>query len=649
MDSLESRRSGVPGGWLPRQATGLDAVVEGRDFRAYCSGIMATQPDAVLVADPGHRIVFADGRDLDRVGSGSGGGLVGRLVSDVLHEEVWTVLGSSLEEGMSGHSITTELEFPATGRYQIAISPLILAGGQGVVVTLRRAKQLIGEADLDHGRLDAAYDYVPVGVSVIAPDARWISVNREYCEMLGYERSELMTKTYPDDLTHPDDVAADLSWLNGVATPGVDVSDADRRYQARDGSTVWVHARSKRIRNVAGDVAYTVTALQDITEQRTAYAALIRNENLLRSVIENTPNAVSVQAHDEQYQIVNRAFRERFEIAAGTLPTGDGRTVGLPPELLTRDRLDHELVLRTGTSVEREDIVPMSGGDRVYQTRKFPLSDEPGKVAAVCTIYNDVTERKHREASLRERLEWTDRLHDAAATDQFVLYGQPIVELASGHVEQAELLVRMKDRRRTSSELIMPGQFLPAAERLGLASVIDHWVVARAVRLAQNHRVEVNISAQTISDPDQVAALVRLVRDSGAPPSNIIFEITETAVAENIGSARAFVTRLHDIGCCFALDDFGTGFGTFTYLKYLPVDYLKIDIEFVRDLATNEDDRQVVRAIVGVAREYGMRTVAEGVEDQVTLETLTDLDVDYAQGYWIGRPAPIVEMWPDAT
>ena len=134
--------------------------------------------------------------------------------------------------------------------------------------------------------------------------------------------------------------------------------------------------------------------------------------------------------------------------------------------------------------------------------------------------------------------------------------------------------------------------------------------------------------------------------DGPAPPENVIFEITETAVADNLAAVRPFANRLRALGCSFALDDFGVGFGTFTYLKHLPVDYLKIDIEFVRDLVSNETDRRVLHAMVGVARDFGMKTIAEGVENQATLDLLGELGVNYAQGFLTGRPGPIDELWP---
>jgi EAL domain-containing protein (putative c-di-GMP-specific phosphodiesterase class I) len=172
-----------------------------------------------------------------------------------------------------------------------------------------------------------------------------------------------------------------------------------------------------------------------------------------------------------------------------------------------------------------------------------------------------------------------------------------------------------------SDELLLPGEFLPAAERFDLIHVIDEWVINHAIELAvAGHSVTVNVSAKT-------------------------FEITETAVADNLKAARTFATRLRQHGCTIALDDFGVGHGTFTYLRHLPVDYLKIDMQFVRNLLNDDEDRQIVLAIVGVARQFKIKTIAEGVEDQATLEELCRIGVDYVHGYWTGRPAPLPNAW----
>jgi EAL domain-containing protein (putative c-di-GMP-specific phosphodiesterase class I) len=191
-------------------------------------------------------------------------------------------------------------------------------------------------------------------------------------------------------------------------------------------------------------------------------------------------------------------------------------------------------------------------------------------------------------------------------------------------------------------EIVPPGSFLPAAEKYGLIAEIDQWVIRQAVRLAATgRRVEVNLSAESIATGDLLSVIRRGLSESGANPANVIFEITETAVMTDIEAGEAFARGLAEIGCEIALDDFGTGFGSFTYLKKLPIKYLKIDTEFVRDLVTNPANQHVVNAIVNLAQGFGQQTIAEGVEDAQTLNLLRDYGVDFAQGFHIGRPAPI--------
>jgi EAL domain-containing protein (putative c-di-GMP-specific phosphodiesterase class I) len=196
--------------------------------------------------------------------------------------------------------------------------------------------------------------------------------------------------------------------------------------------------------------------------------------------------------------------------------------------------------------------------------------------------------------------------------------------------------------RAPDGEVIAPGLFLPIAEKYGLVCELDRWVIERAVTLAATGApVELNISGQSIGELELLGHLEACLERTGADPSLLVFELTETAIVEDQPAARAFAERLHEIGCKLALDDFGTGYGGFTYLKQLPVDFLKIDIEFVRDLLTNAASRHVVQAVVELARGFGLKTVAEGVEDGATLELLRDLGVDLAQGYHIARPQPV--------
>jgi EAL domain-containing protein (putative c-di-GMP-specific phosphodiesterase class I) len=187
--------------------------------------------------------------------------------------------------------------------------------------------------------------------------------------------------------------------------------------------------------------------------------------------------------------------------------------------------------------------------------------------------------------------------------------------------------------------LRQPDAFLPAAERFDLIQAIDAWMVARALRLAPAMACEVNLSAVTLCDPAARHDIVALLRAAPAAARRIVFEITETAAAQHLDAACEFAADLSELGCGLALDDFGTGFGSFTYLRKLPLRHLKIDASFVLQLVHSLDDRRVVRSIIGIAEEFGLRTIAEGVEDQATLDLLRELGAHYAQGFHLGKPA----------
>lgn len=165
-------------------------------------------------------------------------------------------------------------------------------------------------------------------------------------------------------------------------------------------------------------------------------------------------------------------------------------------------------------------------------------------------------------------------------------------------------------------------------------------VVAHGLELARSgRRLEINLSAHSLGDPE-ITHMVAAAIEHGLDPGNVVFEITETAAASNYAEAADFAHRLSRLGCGFALDDFGTGFGSLSYLKHVPIGYLKIDTEFVRSLATEPASQNIVRAVVTIAAQLGQTTIAEGVEEAASLEVLRALGVDHAQGYHIARPGP---------
>jgi EAL domain-containing protein (putative c-di-GMP-specific phosphodiesterase class I) len=196
-------------------------------------------------------------------------------------------------------------------------------------------------------------------------------------------------------------------------------------------------------------------------------------------------------------------------------------------------------------------------------------------------------------------------------------------------------------------KLISPGAFLPAAERFGLIHAIDRWVVQQAIQLVGESigsvpRVGINLSGESIvGDPHLLAMIEQELGRATVDPSKLIFEVTETAAIANMPEATEFAHGLTSLGCSLALDDFGTGFGSFYYLKHLPVSYVKLDGEFIQNLPRSEVDEHMVKAIVGVSQALGIKTVAESVADEETIGLLHKHQVDYAQGYYVGKPAPL--------
>lgn len=289
---------------------------------------------------------------------------------------------------------------------------------------------------------------------------------------------------------------------------------------------------------------------------------------------------------------------------------------------------------RDGSTVHLSlSAVPVDGTDQETRRAALTITDASAQERQERELVRD------REQELAWELEWQRNLTSAVEGDRLLAYSQPVVDLRSGEPVQEELLVRMKGH---GEEIVPPTEFLPTAERLDVVHAIDRWMLARALELvAAGRTVAVNVSARSLTELGLLDDAQRSLRSSGAEPSRLIFEITETSAAQNAEAAHHFADRAARIGCRLALDDFGTGFGAMTYLKSLPSHFLKIDMDFVRGLCSDEGNQRIVRTIVDIARRHGQRTIAEGVEDEETAALLRQYGVDFAQGHLFGKPAPI--------
>ncbi|HEY1890341.1 MAG TPA: EAL domain-containing protein [Steroidobacteraceae bacterium] len=250
-----------------------------------------------------------------------------------------------------------------------------------------------------------------------------------------------------------------------------------------------------------------------------------------------------------------------------------------------------------------------------------------------------ISHPRHRE------MHWVARVTRAAEENRLELYFQPIRPIArSSATAFHELTVRLRD---DDGRLVAPGEFIPAAERYNIMSVIDRWVVQRAIeRLkgwAGQALLAVNLSGTSLNEQSFIDFVLQQVGDPSVAQA-LCFEITETAAVTNLSNATFVMRELKARGCKFALDDFGTGLSSFMYLKTLPVDYLKIDGQFISHVAEDPVDRSMVEAICKVGKALGIETVAECVESQAVLDELRRIGVDYAQGYFLAKPEPIERL-----
>jgi diguanylate cyclase (GGDEF)-like protein len=239
------------------------------------------------------------------------------------------------------------------------------------------------------------------------------------------------------------------------------------------------------------------------------------------------------------------------------------------------------------------------------------------------------------------------RIRDALTQNRLRLATQPIRSLASGGIERYELLLRMT---ADDGELLPAASFIEAAERSGMVQELDRWVVAQALRMiAERERagapvsLHMNISGASMTDLSVLEYIERRLDEGEADPARCTFEITQTARIEDYDAAAGFADRLSEFGCEVAIDDYGAGFGSFSYLKKVPFDVIKIDGAFVHEMPRNDADQLTVKAIVEIARGLGKRTIAEFVEDEATTRMLREYGVDMAQGFHLGRPVDAAE------
>jgi diguanylate cyclase (GGDEF)-like protein/PAS domain S-box-containing protein len=602
---------------------------------------------------------------------------------------------------------TTGRWFAWAGLVIAAIASLLVALLVGRLLRTRAdlvadiARRRVVERQLSEAqtRFHRAFAQAPIGMALVDLDGGWRQVNQAMCLMLRYSEPELLQATRAQ-LTHADDLAADMEQVAALIAGAADHCEMEKRFLDAAGAVVWTSVSRSLVRDEdSGTPLYFIAQVQDITERRQFEAKLshLADHDALTGLF----NRRRLE-HELDRQV---AYTERYRTGAALL------MLDLDNFKYVNDTLGHamgdELIVRVANLLRERlretDIVARLGGDEfalilpetdstaaqllagdllealardalvVDERRAIQVSAsigiaaiEPGvpRTPAELMMNVDVAMYDAKEAGrgrfsvhdpggddagrLTDTVTWAQAIRSALATDGFVLYAQPILDLRTNAIARHELLLRMIG---ADGEHVAPATFLYIAERFGLVQEIDAWVVRRAValvteqaRLGRRLQLEVNLSGLSLTSATVIGTIERELAASRIDPSCLTFEITETAAIVDIEKARAFAVRIAELGCGFALDDFGAGFGSFYYLKHLPFDVLKIDGEFVRNLTDSVKDQVVVRSLARIATELGKQTVAECVEDEAVLTLLREYGVDFAQGFAIGRPR-LVSGW----
>ncbi|MDD1636377.1 MAG: EAL domain-containing protein, partial [Methylococcaceae bacterium] len=555
----------------------------------------------------------------------------------------------------------------------------------GLIGTVEAQNQSLTRAK---DRYLALYDDNPTMVFNLSECGLILSVNRTGAKQLGLAVEELQDCSILDFI-HPDDLPIIHALIESCLASPFFVHKQELRQVCYNGRIIWVRATAKLFENEHQQnslllVCEDVTEAHDLSEQ-IAYQAS-------HDALTGLANRCEFDRHIKE--AVTVACEDNSEHALCYLDLDQFKVVNDTCGHLAGDELLRQLGDLLRKNLRRHDFVARLGGDEfgilmynctldeafracekirdmikdfqfAWEDKSFTIGVSIGvssinntsgnavdllkEADAACYAAKDkgrnrvhVFSPDDEELALRHgEMQWVSKIKQGLEQSRFCLYGQPIVPL-SGNIEKLhfETLVRYRDSK---GHIVPPGAFLPAAERYNLASALDRavisllfeWIAKKPNFLDNLSICSINLSGISLSDESLLAFISEQFSEWAIPTHKICFEITETAAIANLSNATKFINHLRERGCAFSLDDFGSGLSSFAYLKSLPVDFLKIDGLFVKDIVDDKVDLAMVRAINEVGHIMGKKTIAEFVENERIFNLLNELGVDYAQGYGI--------------
>jgi diguanylate cyclase (GGDEF)-like protein/PAS domain S-box-containing protein len=529
-------------------------------------------------------------------------------------------------------------------------------------------------------------------------DGRYEYISPSCIDLTGYDQQTFYdTPNLMNQLIHPDDMAIWKRHMHSVNNNGTPES-FDLRLLSKDGSTVWFNHTCMPVSDKENQQIGVRSTNLDITkrkkiEEKLSYQSLhddltglfnrrefkrLIQEMLTSNVHDKTEHALCYIDLD-QFKVVNdtcghaagdEMLRQLSVVlkkvirASDTLARLGGDEFGI---LMTNCAIEDAYQIASLLQTEIQNYYFQFEEHRFRVTGSIGLVPIVGRGSTLTGLLKDADaacymakdsgrNRIHvyhiDDEDLTQRhseMQWVKRIQQALTEDRFCLYAQSIESLNNSDKMHYELLIRMQDEH---GRIVPPGAFLPAAERYNLIVQVDRWVIDNAFRLLEENPrildevdfISINLSGHSLTDVGVLDFIISKLKQYSVDGNRFCFEITETAAISHLLLAENFIIELKKFGCRFALDDFGSGLSSFGYLKNLPVDYLKIDGVFVKDMMEDKIDYAMVKAINQIGHIMGMQTIAEFVEHDKTKHMLKEMGVDYAQGYAIHKPQPFHEI-----